>query len=68
MIYLGLLFLISQYRVFQIFLSSLIADLIALRSGKLFSFLKLLYLLRLVFIPVCHQILKTLPFMLEKNV
>ena len=65
--YLGLLFLTSPYRVFQVSLLSLIADLIALRSENVFSFLKLLYLLRLVFIPVCHQILKTLPFRLEKK-
>lgn len=63
-----IVFLDFPHRVFQVFLLSLIADLIALRSENVFSFLKLLYLLRLVFTPVCHQILKTLPFMLEKNV
>lgn len=64
-----LFFLVSPHRAFLVFLLSLTADLIALHSENVVSvFLKLLYLLRLVFIPVCHPILKIFPFVLEKNV
>lgn len=69
MSYLELFFLISQHRVFLVFPLSLIANLIALCSENVvWMFLKLLYLLSRVFIPACHQFLKTFPFVLEKNV